>query len=351
MLLARRSSNSFSYTPLEAGCNMKLNNTPTLPLITLTESLLGNNNTQYENLHSCQQRQRSRSINVVIQTNGSSDGTSNMGTKFIRRAKTPSPKRSSNDFLNNKRKTPSPRSLSPKYSSSRRSSNASIASNKLDVGSSWEEFGNYYKKSKTPGHSPQRTLSNLQLESLELYLKTYNVALLGSENVGKKCLLSSFGESEEPTSPNLSITIQEEGFDFGIKVVNDSNALSHMYKYDGLILLYSITDRDSYKYVKGILDKLTTVESKVILLVGNKCDLERGRCVSANDPFSLANRYNIKHIETSVQLSINIDDLKEILFKQFAINRTVSLVKQNLIEKLIKWGNRKWKSCVDIKGL
>jgi len=71
-------------------------------------------------------------------------------------------------------------------------------------------------------------------------------------------------------------------FGLTIESLHFSLQLSHMYKYDGLILLYSITDWDSFKHVKGILDKLTTMESKVILLVGNKCDLERGRCVGVN---------------------------------------------------------------------
>jgi hypothetical protein len=99
---------------------------PLLPRITLTDPLHLSNGM---GMTDSNQRQRSRSIGVV---------ETGFNHKYIRRAKTPSPKRSkfltqSNNSYNNnnngsgvKTKTPSPRSLSPKYC--RRSSNCSVSS-------------------------------------------------------------------------------------------------------------------------------------------------------------------------------------------------------------------------------
>jgi len=84
-----------------------------------------------------QQRQRSRSIGVVENPGFNDERDSNLRR---RRAKTPSPKRSTRIVASNvvKAKTPSPRSLSPKYYQ-RRASNTSVlssSSSEADLGGS-----------------------------------------------------------------------------------------------------------------------------------------------------------------------------------------------------------------------
>jgi GTPase SAR1 family protein len=45
------------------------------------------------------------------------------------------------------------------------------------------------------------------------------------------------------------------------------------------------------------------------ILVGNKCDLEHKRTVTKEEGQDMANRYNIKFIETSAKETINVEEL------------------------------------------
>jgi len=52
----------------------------------------------------------------------------------------------------------------------------------------------------------------------------------------------------------------------------------------GVIVVYSVTDRESYKFAGEILRYLWQeglTHDKAVILVGNKCDLERARVVSS----------------------------------------------------------------------
>lgn len=54
---------------------------------------------------------------------------------------------------------------------------------------------------------------------------------------------------------------------------------------EGFLLVYSITDRDSFDSIGAYHQQILRVkdtESVPIVLVGNKCDLEDGRCVAKN---------------------------------------------------------------------
>ena len=58
-----------------------------------------------------------------------------------------------------------------------------------------------------------------------------------------------------------------------------------MLRGEGFLLVYSITDRDSFDSISAYHQQILRVkdtESVPILLVGNKCDLEDGRRVGTN---------------------------------------------------------------------
>jgi GTPase KRas protein len=59
----------------------------------------------------------------------------------------------------------------------------------------------------------------------------------------------------------------------------------YMLNGEGFVLVYSITDRDSFDSISAYHQQILRVkdtESVPIALVGNKCDLEDGRCVAKN---------------------------------------------------------------------
>jgi GTPase KRas protein len=59
----------------------------------------------------------------------------------------------------------------------------------------------------------------------------------------------------------------------------------YMRRGEGFLLVYSITDRNSFDSISAYHRQILRVkesESVPIALVGNKCDLEDGRCVAKN---------------------------------------------------------------------
>ena len=77
----------------------------------------------------------------------------------------------------------------------------------------------------------------------------------------------------------------------------------------GIILVYDITDRQSFKDIENWLaevDKYGT-ENVVKMLVGNKSDLEANRQVKTEEGKSLADSLNIKFLETSAKDAINVE--------------------------------------------
>ena len=78
-----------------------------------------------------------------------------------------------------------------------------------------------------------------------------------------------------------------------------------------IIVVYDITDRDSFEHVKNWMadvDKFAK-EGVLRILAGNKCDLEHQRKVSKEEGKELASKYGIQYIETSAKETTNIEEL------------------------------------------
>ena len=85
-------------------------------------------------------------------------------------------------------------------------------------------------------------------------------------------------------------------------------------KSQGIIILYDISNKDSFLHIKHWIDNLNKyIENAFIgILVGNKCDLGN-REVSEEEGKILANALGLKYIETSAKTGQNIDKLFYIL--------------------------------------
>ena len=77
----------------------------------------------------------------------------------------------------------------------------------------------------------------------------------------------------------------------------------------GIILVYDITDRQSFKDVENWLAEVDKYgnENVVKLLVGNKSDLEANRQVKAEEGKTLADSLGIKFLETSAKDAVNVE--------------------------------------------
>ena len=92
-----------------------------------------------------------------------------------------------------------------------------------------------------------------------------------------------------------------------------------------IIVVFDITDRDSFEHVKNWMadvDKFAK-EGVLRILCGNKCDLEHQRKISKEEGKELASKYGIQYIETSAKDTTNIEELffnttETFLNKQFS---------------------------------
>ena len=81
-----------------------------------------------------------------------------------------------------------------------------------------------------------------------------------------------------------------------------------------VIVVYSITDRNSFNNVRMWIKQISehVSEQIVVILVGNKCDeSENQRKVDKAEGQSLANEFNVPFFETSAKDNLYINELFE----------------------------------------
>ena len=87
-----------------------------------------------------------------------------------------------------------------------------------------------------------------------------------------------------------------------------SMALNSLKNSQGLILVYDVTNRQSFIDLQNWLKDVKNATDKVsIILFGNKCELEN-RAVTKEEAEQFAKKNNIPYIETSAKSKINIDE-------------------------------------------
>ena len=78
----------------------------------------------------------------------------------------------------------------------------------------------------------------------------------------------------------------------------------------GFLLVYSIIDQKSFNDLIPLRDEIIRIkgtQSVPIVLVGNKCDLEEERVVSASDGQALATSWGCPFFETSAKTNQNVE--------------------------------------------
>ena len=76
-------------------------------------------------------------------------------------------------------------------------------------------------------------------------------------------------------------------------------------------VVYDITNKNSFQNIKSWIEdcKKQSPKTVLLILVGNKVDLEDKRQVSKESAESLAEKYGVKYMEVSAKDNINIDEL------------------------------------------
>jgi small GTP-binding protein len=78
-----------------------------------------------------------------------------------------------------------------------------------------------------------------------------------------------------------------------------------------VLLVYDITDKESFVNVEKWLEetKKYANDNTLLILVGNKCDLEKERKVSIETGYEYAKAHNMIFAETSAKANNNVDKI------------------------------------------
>ncbi|KAF8301913.1 putative Ras-related protein RAB2B [Trypanosoma cruzi] len=152
----------------------------------------------------------------------------------------------------------------------------------------------------------------------------FKYIIIGDSGVGKSCLLLQF--TDKRFEPLHDLTI---GVEFGARVVTIQQKNVKLQIWDtagqesfrsitrsyyrgacGALLVYDVTRRETFTHLQTWLEdaKANANTAIVIMLIGNKCDLEAKRQVSREEGESFARKNNLVFMETSAKTAQNVDD-------------------------------------------
>jgi len=151
----------------------------------------------------------------------------------------------------------------------------------------------------------------------------FKLLLIGDSGVGKSCLLLRFADHTYTESYISTI-----GVDFKIRTIELDGKTIKLQIWDtagqerfrtitssyyrgahGIIVVYDVTDQDSYTNVKQWLNEIDRYASDTVckLLVGNKCDLVSKKCVDYDTAKEFADKLDIRFLETSAKAATNVE--------------------------------------------
>ncbi|KAG8091384.1 hypothetical protein GUJ93_ZPchr0012g20907 [Zizania palustris] len=152
----------------------------------------------------------------------------------------------------------------------------------------------------------------------------FKVVLIGDSAVGKSQILARFARNEFSIDSKATIGVE---FQTRTLVIDHKSVKAQIWdtagqeRYRavtsayyrgalGALLVYDITKRQSFDHIPRWLEELRGHADKniVIMLVGNKSDLEDERAVSTEDAKEFAEKENLFFLETSALQATNVEN-------------------------------------------
>mmetsp|Transcript_100444 Transcript_100444/g.197190 ORF Transcript_100444/g.197190 Transcript_100444/m.197190 type:complete len:206 (+) Transcript_100444:71-688(+) len=160
-------------------------------------------------------------------------------------------------------------------------------------------------------------------------LERFKVVLLGEGRVGKTSILLRYtkGEYSDKQISTLQASYLDKRVTIGTSTVQLSiwdtagqerfHALGPIYYRDasGALLVYDITDAESFVKVKNWVKELRKIVGNdiIIVIAGNKIDLEKNRSVNEADAIKYAESVGAVHMHTSAKANRGLDEVFESL--------------------------------------
>jgi len=167
----------------------------------------------------------------------------------------------------------------------------------------------------------------------------FKLLLIGDSGVGKSCLLLRFADHTYTDSYISTI-----GVDFKIRTIELDGKTIKLQIWDtagqerfrtitssyyrgahGIIVVYDVTDQESFTNVKQWLNEIERYASHDVqkLLVGNKCDLTSKKAVTQETAKAFAEKVEMPFLETSAKAATNVE--KAFLTMAAEIKNTIAV--------------------------
>ena len=164
----------------------------------------------------------------------------------------------------------------------------------------------------------------------------FKVLLLGNSNVGKSSLFLRFVDDiwNDTFVPTIGVDFKIKTFDIDEKKIKMQiwdtagqerfkNIIASYYRgAHGILLIYDVTDKDSFKNLSNWIIEIEKNANKNVLklLIGNKTDLEDKRVITYNQGKEFADGYGLKYIETSAKKNLNVNEAFETLGRELILH-------------------------------
>lgn len=156
------------------------------------------------------------------------------------------------------------------------------------------------------------------------YAYLFKYIIIGDTGVGKSCLLLQF--TDKRFQPMHDLTI---GVEFGARMITIDNRQLKLQIWDtagqesfrsitrsyyrgaaGALLVYDITRRETFNHLTRWLEEArqNASQSMVIMLIGNKSDLDHRRQVSRDEGEKFARDHGLIFLETSAKTAANVEE-------------------------------------------
>jgi len=156
------------------------------------------------------------------------------------------------------------------------------------------------------------------------YSYLFKYIIIGDTGVGKSCLLLQF--TDKRFQPVHDLTI---GVEFGARMITIDNRQVKLQIWDtagqesfrsitrsyyrgaaGALLVYDITRRETFNHLTRWLEEArqNANSSMVIMLIGNKSDLDHRRQVTKEEGEKFAKEHGLIFLETSAKTAANVEE-------------------------------------------
>eukprot|EP01036_Dinobryon_divergens_P029402 gene29402-38494_t len=184
------------------------------------------------------------------------------------------------------------------------------------------------------------------------HVERFKVVLLGEGRVGKTSILLRYTKGEY--SDRQVSTLQASYLDKRVPVNANTtvqlsiwdtagqerfHALGPIYYRDasGALLVYDITDAESFNKVKNWVKELRKIVGSEIIIViaGNKIDLEKNRHVNEEEAVRYAESVGAVHFHTSAKANKGLDDVFMALAQKMLERKSKDRTSVNSKQKLV----------------